>query len=62
MIEHTEPKLLFLEDPLVFKDNYIFEEWKTRRNKTFLKKLALFLIKISGNSAHVSVVRTQYCP
>ena len=62
VIEHTEPEILFLEDPLAFKDNYIFEEWKTRTNKTFFKKLATFLIEISGNSElslNVSVVRSK---
>ena len=54
----TEPKTLFLEDPLAFKDNYIFEEEKTRTNKTFLKNLALFLIKISGNPAVSCAVQT----
>ena len=39
----TEPKTLFLEDPLAFKDNYIFEEEKTRTNKTFFEEFGTFL-------------------
>lgn len=54
----TEPETLFLEDPLAFKDNYIFEEEKLERIKHFLKNLALFLIEISGSPAVTCAVQT----